>query len=74
MGSRRWLAQAGDWGEAAVPYLFDGQNFDISSLLLLPNTRGQREEGAATVEFDQRVVVVLGWLVEGFGVLSNKFE
>jgi hypothetical protein len=37
----------------------DGQNFDIAPLLLLPNTRGQIEEGAATVEFDQRVVRLL---------------
>jgi hypothetical protein len=52
-GSRRWLARAGTRGEAATPYLIDGQNFDIAPLLLLPNTRRQREEGAAIVEFDQ---------------------
>jgi hypothetical protein len=31
---------------------------DLSSLLLPPNTRGQKR-GAATVHVDQRVVVVL---------------
>jgi hypothetical protein len=32
-------------GEATTPYLIDGQSFDMGSLLLLPNTRRQREEG-----------------------------
>jgi hypothetical protein len=68
------LLEQGTGGEAAAPYLIDGQNFDISPLLPLPNTRGQREVGAATVEFDQRVVVVvLEWLVEGFGGVSKEF-
>jgi hypothetical protein len=67
------LLEQGTGGEAAAPYLIDGQNFDISPLLPLPNTRGQREEGAAIVEFDQRVVVVLEWLVEGFGGVSKEF-
>jgi hypothetical protein len=43
--SRRWLARAGTKGEVAAPYLIDGQNFDMGPLLLLPNTRRQREEG-----------------------------
>jgi hypothetical protein len=46
---------------------------DMGPFLLLPNTRRQRDEGAATVEFDQRVVVVLEWLVEGFGGVSKEF-
>jgi hypothetical protein len=29
--------------------------------------------GAATVHVDQRVVVVLEWLVEGFGGVSKEF-
>jgi hypothetical protein len=43
-------------------------------LFLLPNTTRQREEGTATVEFDQRVVVMLEWLVLGFGGVPSEFE
>jgi hypothetical protein len=46
-------------GEAAAHYFIEGQVFDLSPLLLLPSTRGQGDEGAATVHFDQRVVGVL---------------
>jgi hypothetical protein len=51
--SRRWLARAGTGGEVAAPYLIDGPYFDMGPLLLLPNTRRQREEGAAIVYYDQ---------------------
>jgi hypothetical protein len=33
-----------------------------------------RRRGTATVEFDLRVVVMLEWLVEGFGGVSSNFE
>jgi hypothetical protein len=46
---------------------------DMGPFLLLPNTTRQRGAGTATVEFDQRVVVVLEWLVEGFGGVSKEF-
>jgi hypothetical protein len=46
----------------------------MHSLFLLPNTTRQGGEGTATVEFYQRVVVMLEWLVEGFGGVSSNVE
>jgi hypothetical protein len=46
---------------------------DMDPFLLLPNTTRQRGRDTSTVEFDQRVVVVLEWLVEGFGGVSKEF-
>jgi hypothetical protein len=43
------------------------------SSLLHPNATRQRVEGNATVKLDQRVVVVLEWLVEGFRGVSKEF-
>jgi hypothetical protein len=55
--------------------LFNGcSRFGIRPLLLPPITKRQEQEGVATVEFDQKVVVVLEWLVEWFGGVSNKVE
>jgi hypothetical protein len=50
------------------------QYFSLYLLPLFPNTTRQREEGTATVEFDQRVVVMLEWLVLGFGGVPSEFE
>jgi hypothetical protein len=54
--SRRWLPRARTRGEVTTPYLIDGPYFDMGPLLLLPNTRRQREKGADIVYFDQRVL------------------
>jgi hypothetical protein len=55
--------------------LFNGcSRFGIRPLLLPLITKRQEQEGVATVEFNQKVVVVLEWLVEWFGGVSNKVE
>jgi hypothetical protein len=45
---------------------FQSARFGIDVALLLPNTRGQKERGDATVKLGQRGVNVLKWSKLGF--------
>jgi hypothetical protein len=75
---RLWLGERGsgegpegclEWEGWLLPTYFNmEQYFSLYLLPLFPNTTRQREEGTATVEFDQRVVRLLWrsmrWSVE----------
>jgi hypothetical protein len=64
-----------EWGGLLQGFLKQCPRFAWILLLLLPNTKGQGRGGDATVNFVQRVVVVvLDRVVGWFGGVSNKSE